>query len=314
MRAAILPDVPMDCYVRDTFPGDTPSLSSSIAHKLLTRSPLHAWTAHPRLNPAWEPDDDRAFDLGTAAHGVLLEGRELSVIEYPDYRSKHAQALRDLAKGAGQLPVLTHQAEAVNAMVRAARSKLVLSPDLEGIPHSSLLAEQTILWTEGAAYCRCRPDWLTRDHRLIVSFKTCTNAEPDAFTRHLLTMGYHTQAAFELAGVKAATGIDPAYIWIAVETDPPYACSLTSLTPAFRAFADSTLRRAARTWAECLARDEWPAFPDRICYLDPPPWAEAQFMERHGMEPAVQALVDDGRPLAEQMFGGAAQMFGGSAA
>ena len=38
-------------------PAPEPSLSRSLAHTLLTRSPRHAWQAHPRLNPAWLPDE-----------------------------------------------------------------------------------------------------------------------------------------------------------------------------------------------------------------------------------------------------------------
>ena len=38
-----------DCYHAD--PADAPSLSASIAKILIAETPLHAWTAHPKLNP-----------------------------------------------------------------------------------------------------------------------------------------------------------------------------------------------------------------------------------------------------------------------
>ena len=45
--------LPDDAYHADPCPG--PSLSSSVAKLMLDRSPLHAWHAHPRLNPNFEP-------------------------------------------------------------------------------------------------------------------------------------------------------------------------------------------------------------------------------------------------------------------
>lgn len=255
-----------------------PSLNSSVAHALLTRSPKHAWTKHPRLNPAWAPDDDRGFDMGTAAHGVLLEGRTLDVVPFDNYRKKSAQELRDAIIERGGIPALEPQARAVEQMVAVARAKLFGSPDLAG--YREFLAEQTILWEQDGAWLRCRPDWMTLDHAVIVSFKTTTNAEPDAFLRHALMMGYDVQSAFELAGVKAATGVDARYVWLASECEPPYAASLVGLSPALLNMAQSKLSVAVDLWRDCLTRDHWPAYPDRICYMDPPAWALGNWNER----------------------------------
>src|SRR5262245_50563917 len=70
-------DIPLAEYLADPCPA--PSLSASIAHILLSQSPRHAWEAHPRLNPHYEPEEAEAFDLGTAAHAYLLEGAEVFV-------------------------------------------------------------------------------------------------------------------------------------------------------------------------------------------------------------------------------------------
>lgn len=299
----ILPNVPIADYVADRVPGPEgvaipPTLNSSVANLLLTRSARHAWEASPRLNPAWAPDDDRDFDLGTASHGVLLEGREIFVIDYPDYRSKSAQAVRDEAKAAGKLPALAWQAEAIKRIVKNARAKLDSCPDLEDIGLG--MPEQTILWQHEGIWLRCRPDWLSADHRVIISLKTTrASAEPTAFMRTILGGGYDLQAAFELAGVKAATGIDATYVWLAVECAAPYAASLIGLSPEFREFAMIKFRKAVGLWTACLAENRWDGYPARIAYVDLPPWAQANFIERHGYD---APSVDDGRPLEEQMF------------
>src|SRR3990167_1259095 len=91
----IVDGLPIADYIKD--PAPQPSLSASLAHVLLTRSPKHAWLAHPRLNPAWEPDESEARqDIGTIVHALLLEGdaSRVVVIEAEDYRTKAAKEAR----------------------------------------------------------------------------------------------------------------------------------------------------------------------------------------------------------------------------
>jgi hypothetical protein len=30
-------------------------------------------------------------------------------------------------------------------------------------------------------------------------------------------------------------------------------------------------------WEKCMALNEWPAYPNRVCYVETPPWALAQW-------------------------------------
>src|SRR3990167_5120693 len=60
--------MPMAEYQGD--PGPEPSLGPGIAKLLVTRSPAHAWAAHPRLNPEYREKESSAFDLGSAAHAM----------------------------------------------------------------------------------------------------------------------------------------------------------------------------------------------------------------------------------------------------
>lgn len=283
--AAVLhPSVSMRRYVRDDFP-HPPSLNSGLANLLLTHSAAHVRYNHPRLNPAWTPDDVRDYDLGSAAHGVLLEHRELVVVNYPDYRTKHAQALRVDAKIAGKLPVLAHQAADIGAMVTTARAALAACSDLESI--GPLIAEQTICWGDNGARLRCRPDWVSEDWRMILSYKTTkASAEPDSFIRTLLGGGYEVQAAFEITGVKALSGTEPQYVWLVQEVEAPFAVSLLGLSPALAALGAGKYRAAVQLWAHCMARDVWPSYPPRICWLDPPPWAIGNWNERQTMSGA----------------------------
>src|SRR5258706_9329550 len=108
-----------------------PSLNSSVAKLLISRSPLHAWMAHPRLNPGWKPEPfDRRMNLGSYAHHVLLGQADsaIAVIDPADHLSKQGavpkgwtndaiRQARDDAMALGKLPILKDEMPTVNAMV-----------------------------------------------------------------------------------------------------------------------------------------------------------------------------------------------------
>lgn len=304
--------VPMNQYVRDAFEGP-PSLSSGIAHLLLTRSALHAFTRHARLNPGWTADDSRDFDLGTAAHAVLLEGKPLHIVSFvdektgevmfpTDYKKKAAAKARDEARSAGLFPVLEHQAGNIASMVAVARGKLAACPGL-GCALDTLLAERTLRWQSGGAWLRCRPDWLSADAALVISYKTTrASAEPSAFLRTILGSGYDLQAAFEMAAVTTATGTEPQYVWLVQECAEPFACSLIGMTGELRDFAAMKLRRAVTLWAYCLGENRWPAYSDEIERPELPAWAQSGFIDRHGYQAPAVDDADDGRDISDQLI------------
>jgi hypothetical protein len=102
-----------------------PSLSNSIIKVLTTKSPRHAWFAHPRLNPQHQRNESAEFDVGRAGHAWLLEGRDICVVvDANDWRTKAAQAARDDAAQVGKVALLTRQYESLSAMVATARNYL----------------------------------------------------------------------------------------------------------------------------------------------------------------------------------------------
>jgi len=149
-------DMPMADYLAD--PCETPSLSSGIARRLCEASPIHGWTAHPRLNPLYRAEVDERFDIGTAAHALLLEGRAgVAIIEAPDWRTAAARDARDRARAEGKIPILSARWEDVQALVRATRMQLnghaaTPTPFTDGRP------EETLVWREGDIWCRARLD------------------------------------------------------------------------------------------------------------------------------------------------------------
>lgn len=264
-------------------PAPAPSLSSSIAKRLITHSPLHAWTDHRRLNPNYTPEERDAFDLGSAAHALLLEGEDrMQVIPAKDFKTAAAQALRDAARSAGRHPILEGKYPKVMKMREAALRAIAACVDLGGITLADGTAEPTAIWQEGAAWCRARLDWLSNDRRLILDYKTtAASAHPDAWVKTMAGLAGEVQAAFYLRGNEATGGPEGArFVFIVQEVSEPFACSLLGMPPAFLALGAAKVEEAVELWKRATEANTWPAYPDRICWLEPPPWLITQWENR----------------------------------
>ena len=289
-------------YHADPCPG--PSLSSSLAATIHQSTPRHAWLQHPRLNPQFAPEENDTFSLGKAAHAWLLEGEQrFTVCDFKDWRTNDAKAAKQAALDAGKTPLLPHQRDAVFRLCSAIRAQL---PHLE-IP--GLLdmtqgkAEQTIVWREGAAWCRARPDWLRDDHKIIVDLKIHgRTVNPENLARHIYDMTYDLRGAFYQRGVRSLGKCDsPEFFWLFAEDKPPHAVSLVTLKPAGWQLAEVKAGRAVQTWAWCMENDRWPGYGGQIAYLETPVYEAIKHDDREALHEThpnlLQTMMDWQAPL-----------------
>jgi hypothetical protein len=260
-------------------PAPKASLSASIANILLDQSPQHAWLAHPRLNPRYAPEQDSRFDLGSAAHMMLLERREDRIVrvDADDWRTKAAKEARDLAQSEGKYAVLERQYKDIKEMCDAAR-KFLMRTELGNILDTGE-AEQTLVWQDDSVWCRARPDLMSGDRKIVLDYKSTASAQPEAFARQIGRMGYDLQAEFYSDGVQVETGSRPAFVFLAQEITVPYACSLVALSNAYQFVGQQKVRRALDLWKTCLLENAWPSYNPRIWYAEPPPWQLMQAEE-----------------------------------
>lgn len=261
--------IPSERYHAD--PAAEPSLSNSLIKLLVTKSPRHAWLAHPRLNPAFEPLEESKFDVGTAAHASLLEGRDVcEVIDAPDWRTNAAKAARDAARLAGKVPLLAHQHKSVTAMAGAAL-QFLSAAGLGDVLHRGA-CEQTLVWEDAGAHCRARLDWLTDDRRLILDFKTTGVANPEKWMRGAFDLGYDTQDVFYTRGLRRLGFDRVRFVFLVQEVEPPFLCYLVELAESARHLADLKVERAINLWSMCMRDNCWPAYPTDVHQLEAPPW------------------------------------------
>ena len=252
---------------------DKPALSSSIAKILLKQSPHHAWLEHPRLNPEYAPKERSTFDIGTAAHAMLLEGaNKMAVCDYQDWRTNAAKNDRDAARAAGKVPVLPSQYKDIQAMVLAAKEAIAGNIDL-GYLLSEGKPEQSFFWREGDTECKARLDWVSDDCKLILDYKTTDIATPEAWMRSIPSQGYDIQAAWYPRALRSYSEMPADFVFMVQETSAPYSCYFVGMSPAYLEIGNAKVDAALKIWSECMKTDQWPDYPRRIMYPDPTQWA-----------------------------------------
>lgn len=272
LEAGTHSDVPMTDYIND--PCVVPSLSKGVVGNLIHRSPIHAYGDHPRLGGS-KHDASKRSDLGSAAHAMLLGGAEaIAFVDAKDWRTKAAKEARDEARNTNRIPMLKHEAAALDAMVSISR------PILEGFGPGDV--EQTLIWKDGESWGRARPDWMASDRKVVVDYKTATNADPLVWIRRvLLHSDYDLQAAWYLRGVGILEGrADRDFLFLVQEIDPPYACSVVGVGPEMMDLANRKIDAGLRIWRECTASNKWPGYNTRTHWADLPAYVTLDWENR----------------------------------
>jgi hypothetical protein len=265
----IVDDMPMEIYHGDPCP--TPALSNSIIKPLNTQSPYHAWLQHPRLNPHCEREEAQKFDLGTAAHALLLEGADrCRVIDAEDYKTKAAREARDLARLDGFTPMLRAQYEGAKVMAERAR-EFVEHTEFAGI-FGRGKPEVSLFWRELGIWLKGRADFMADDRSLILDYKS-TSLPPAKWVRSMLDHGYDTQSVLYPRGMSVLGHTGCRFIFLVQEVTAPYACWLEESTESMRELAGMKIARAMRTWAACIESGRWPSYPTTVQQAHAPNYA-----------------------------------------
>lgn len=141
------------------------------------------------------------------------------------------------------------------------------------------MAEVSAFWTdaETGVACRCRPDFVhpVRDDAvLLLDVKTFSSAAPHEFRKQVARKRYDVQAAFYSDGYAAASGKEVlGFIFLAVETEYPYAANAFMLDDESIESGRVKYRNNLRTYAECERANKWPGYSTGIDIIRLPQWA-----------------------------------------
>jgi hypothetical protein len=285
-------------------PCPSPSLTQSLCKILIERSPKHAWTECPRLNPQFEADDDTKFDIGNVAHRLILgRGKDIEVAVYPDWRTKAAQEIRQAATAQGRIAVLQHQVEQASDMVAAAWSQLKHHEDHDAFTGGS--GEVMIVWQEDGIWFRSLIDWLHDDLRTVDDYKsTGKSVAPHTIGLVAQAAGWEIQAAFIERGLDH---LDPdgagrrRYRFIAQETDKPNALTSMHINEHWMTMGRKKVEAGVNMWKHAVNFEDWYGYPNRAVVPEYPGFKENQWLEREVTEFAEP--IKRG-PMLKSLMGG----------
>lgn len=224
--------------------------------------PLKFWLDSP-WNPDREPFNATHFDIGKAAHLSALEpeliDEQVVLHGFDDYRTGAAKMARDDAYAAGKIPLKP----AEWAQVERMRQAIMADPLARGAFTGDGDAEVTALWTDPVygVRCKARADRVLDGGRILVDLKTARSAHRLGFGRALWEHGYFARAAWYLDGFEEANGRRPEEYWfVVVESKEPHLTAVHKLPEADIEWGRIVNRMAVATFADCMARGEWPGY------------------------------------------------------
>lgn len=269
--------------------GDVPTLSASIAQRLVTRSAWHAFMRHPRFGgKSGKPTKE--MDRGTIIHALLLgKSRDIVLVDASDWRTQAAKDQREQARALGKIAALPKELRAANDIVEAIWPQL----DERGIRLNGA-SELVAVWQEQAddgtpVWCRGMFDHVLFERGRVWDLKTSGKPmPPDKLDSKVEGDAGHIQAVAypsALAALKPELVGRTSFGWIFVECgEEPYAVVTGEPDGSMREMGTLDWRRAINMWSQCMTTGKWPGYPLEPVLIGAKPWA---------IERAMMAAADD---------------------
>jgi hypothetical protein len=258
---------------------ETDALSASGMVEIL-RSPAHyAWA---RANPRESPE----MSKGSAIHRAVFEPARFAATYHrasaTDGRTKEYKAEAEAARLSGKILLKPLDYDDCLHIADIVRDNELASSLLSEMG----TAETSFLWQESFEDAlgdiapvdfKARMDFI--GGRGIVDLKSCADARPEAFQRHVFDMRYDVQAAWytrtmiawqQFSGISAP---DCDFWWIAVEQKAPYGLLVYKAGIETLRWGNLGVEQAIFAYRRCVNRGFWPSYTQREAFeVNPPAW------------------------------------------
>lgn len=222
-------------------------------------------------------EDSPALLVGSALHCAVLEPdayhERYAAAPEVDRRTKEGKATwaEFVEQAEGRTVLTSAQSETIEDMSDALREHPTASRLLAGGA-----VELSAFWDMSGIACKCRPDHVSADGRVLADLKTTQDASPEAFAKSCANFAYHRQAAWYTRGWEAVTGLRADFVFVTVEKAPPYGVACYTLDAA--ALAEGWLRAQEsvakyRRFLATPAAERCAGYDPKIRELALPRWA-----------------------------------------
>ena len=131
--------------------------------------------------------------------------------------------------------------------------------------------------------CKIRCDRVHYDPKrrrfTVIDYKTTASANTAEFSRDVIRMGYHVQAAMYTEGVQRAKRLKyrPEFVFIAQEKKEPYSVNVIKVSEGVMRMGDAKYHQLLEQVHTCKALDWWPGYcDDGVNETELPGWAIAE--------------------------------------
>jgi exodeoxyribonuclease VIII len=252
---------------------DTTHISKS-GLDLIRKAPAKYWEKYLNPNKEIQPRNDD-FAIGSAFHSIILEPelfKDEFVIHQPfigEGSQKRRQQLIEMNPGKELLSIKDY--DKINYMHDAVMNHPIASKlFLKGF------AEKIFKWTDPHTNVKCKikPDFFNTERNFIVDLKTTDDASQNGFERSSFKYRYHVQSSFYYDGMKQ-NGINvDAFIFVAVEKEPPYLVNVFFAPQNSLDFGRETYIEDLQTYANCKNTGIWHGYSEEIKPLNLPSWLQ----------------------------------------
>ena len=241
-QALIYKDIPNEDYHAGV------GISSSYIRRF-GQSQLHAVKHKQESTPA--------LKFGTAAHSLIVEGREafdkeVKVVSGSPYTKAYKEEKADYEEQ-GYIVLKEAELELLESM----KANMIYEGNAY-LNAKGKVAEASIYWYEDDVLCKCRPDLMcpplsepNSDSKIIiVDYKTTISCEPYAFNKSVSKYGYDMQASWYRRGLESAGYSVDGFVFIAQEKTHPYASKVFRITKEQMDYAWKIMERYLEEYKE----------------------------------------------------------------
>jgi exodeoxyribonuclease VIII len=221
-----------------------------------------------------EREEKSSFDLGSAAHSLILERDSSRYVVGPRINKNTNEWKAFKSANEGKIVLDEVQHFQLMGMARSASE----NPKFLDLMSRAIDIESTILWTddETGLALKARPDGISEcDEGLVLwDFKTTRSADKDSFSRSIFDYGYHISMAHYAEAVESVFGERPKRVYIvAQETTTPYLVKIYELKTCL--IDGEEMRRSLLNQISVAMKDnKFPSpYGEAIEEIDIPAWA-----------------------------------------
>lgn len=211
-------------------------------------------------------EETNAMRIGTCSHLLALQPELFArtVVEIPADKlasdgSRKGNAWKDFeaqCDADGIIPLKAEELAPVKGMANALMARAG-----RFIRHKDAKFEYEIAWTdpETGLDLRAMLDIVIplADRVIVLDVKTTNDVSPHKFRHKIRDFGYWCQPPHYGAAVEAEFGVPCDFVFLAVESAPPYLCRQYELCPETRRDAGEKWRQALFDLAECYRTGDW---------------------------------------------------------